>query len=47
MVRDSNDNIEGFEWLLKNYKSRFIYVLLNFAFETCQHLFMKDAVLEI
>ena len=43
MVRDSNNNIEGFDGLLQNiHLDSFIYNLI-LPFETCQHLF-KDAV---
>ena len=41
MIRDSNNNIEGFEQLLKEYTSRFIYVYLILPLETCQHLFKR------
>ena len=41
MERDSNNNIEGFEWLLKNiHVDSFMYNLI-LLFETYQHLFKR------
>ena len=41
MVRDSNNNIEGFERLLQNiHLDSFIFNLI-LPFETCQYLFKK------
>ena len=41
MVRDSNNNIKGFERLFKNmYLDAFMYNLI-LPFETCLHLFKR------
>ena len=45
MVRDSNNNIEGFERLLKNiHLDSFVYNLI-LPFETCQHLFKRCSLI--
>ena len=40
MLRDSNNNIEGFERLLKKYTPQFMYNLI-LPLETCQQLFKR------